>query len=112
MELLAIIGFTTFSALIDYEHLKDNDYIESHLSRSCLRAIFIIAVGYNNPIAIVGMTLMFMALFDGALNTLRGKELFYLGNTALWDRFWSRIPYLYMVMKVVSLFVGIYLCLA
>jgi hypothetical protein len=100
--------FTLTSAFIDYEHLKDNDYIESHASRWFLRLLFVLAVSRSIP-DILGAGLLFTALFDSLLNVMRGKELFYLGKTAYYDRFWRRIPFLFVIFKIVCLFVGIYL---
>ena len=94
MVLISITLFIALSAVIDSEHLKDNDYIESHTSRWLLRALFVLA-----------------AIFDSLLNKLRGLDLFYLGTVALWDRFWSKIMPLFIVFKIVCLFVGTYLLL-
>ena len=108
--MLYILLFTFLSAWIDAEHLEDNDYIESHVSRWLLRALFVIAVG-NTYQEYIGMTLVFTALFDVILNYLTGRKLLYLGKTAYWDIFWRKIPFLYIIFKVVSLFVGIFLLL-
>jgi hypothetical protein len=110
MNLIYISLFVFLSAYIDYEHLKDNDYIESHISRWCLRALFVIAVSTRIE-DVIGMTLFFAATFDHVLNYLRGKELFYLGTVAIWDQFWSKIPFLFIAFKITSLFVGIFLLL-
>ena len=107
---MIIVIFILISAYIDWEHLKDNDYIESHFSRWILRALFV-CVASNSIAELIGMSLLFIALFDSILNAMRGKELFYLGTVALWDKFWSRIPYLFIVFKIVCLFVGVYLLL-
>jgi len=104
-----ILLFILVSAFIDYEHISSNQYIENHYSRWFLRCIFILAVSRDLS-DLIGMSLLFSALFDGVLNAMRGRELLYLGKVALWDRFWGKIPFLYIIFKVVSLFVGIYLC--
>ena len=111
MVLISITLFIVLSAVIDYEHLKDNDYIESHTSRWLLRALFVLAVAKGNIAELLGMTFLFMAIFDSLLNKLRGLDLFYLGTVALWDRFWSKIMPLFIVFKIVCLFVGTYLLL-
>ena len=108
-----IIYYTTFiylSALIDAQHLRKNHYIDNHVSRWLLRALVTIGMA-NSTSEILGGTFLFMALFDLVLNRLLGRDLLYLGSVAYWDRFWSKIPLLYIIMKVVCLFVGIYLCL-
>lgn len=105
-----ILTFTLLSVWIDWSHLSKNQYIDSHVSRWLLRALFVVAVATDLK-EVIGMTLVFTALFDVLLNKTLGKPLFYLGKVAIWDNFWSRIPYFYMCFKVVALFVGIYLLL-
>jgi len=105
-----ILAFTILSVWIDWQHLSKNQYIDTHFSRWLLRALFVVAVS-NTIKEAVGMTLLFTALFDALLNKVMKKDLFYLGKVAIYDNFWSRIPYLYMCFKVISLFVGLYLLL-
>lgn len=110
LSLLYISLFTFLAAWIDSVHLNKNEYIENHTSRWLLRALFVIAAS-NSISDLIGMTLVFTALFDGILNKLRYREVMYLGTVAEWDKFWRRIPFLFIIMKVVCLFVGIFLCL-
>jgi hypothetical protein len=109
--IIIILLFIFASAYIDYEHLRDNDYIESHVSRFALRALFILAVSAGDFIVMAGMSLLFMALFDGVLNYLTKMPLLYLGCTARWDRFFREHKFLYILVKIVSLFGGVYLLL-
>jgi hypothetical protein len=109
--IIITILFIAASAYIDYEHLRDNDYIESHVSRVVLRALFILAVAQGDFYIMGGMTLLFMALFDGVLNYLTKMNILYLGSTARWDRFFREQKFLYIIVKVVSLFGGVYLLL-
>ena len=111
MMIIITIVFVFISAYIDYEHLRDNDYIESHVSRWILRALFVLAVAQGDFIVMAGMTLLFTALFDAVLNKLTKMPLLYLGSTARWDRFFKENMFLYVVVKVVSLFGGVYLLL-
>ena len=126
MMIIITIVFVFLSAYIDYEHLRDNDYIESHVSRWILRALFVLAVAQGDFIVMAGMTLLFTALFDAVLNKLTKMPLLYLGSTARWDRFFtSPISFklfkkkfyyknkmlLYIVVKIISLFLGVYLLL-
>ena len=110
MILIYTLTFVALSVWIDWQHLRDNDYIESHVSRWLLRALFVVGIS-SNYIEIIGATLLFTALFDTLLNKCFNKDLFYLGRVALWDIFWSKIPFLYICFKIVSLFVGVYLLL-
>jgi len=109
-SIILIILFTFIEAWRDFEVLNST-YIFSHVSRWIARAFFVLAVAQGDFSDIIGMTLIFSALFDSVLNRLRGKDIFYLGTVAYWDRFWSKIPYLYVIFKIVSLLVGVYLCL-
>ena len=103
-----IAAFVVISAYIDYEHLRDRDYIESHVSRWLLRLLFIVSAS-RSYFDFVGMSLFFMATFDQVLNVMRGKDLFYLGNTAYWDRFFNRFPYAYIIFKVVTFFSSLFI---
>ena len=101
--------FIFVSAYIDYEHLRDNDYIESHLSRFALRTLFVLAVAQGDYIVMAGMSLLFLALFDAVLNKLTKMDIFYLGSVSVWDRFFKNKMFLYIAVKIVSLFLGVYL---
>lgn len=108
IETFFIAAFVVISAYIDYEHLRDKDYIESHVSRWLLRLLFITATS-NDLFDFVGMSLFFMATFDQVLNAMRGKDLFYLGNTAYWDRFWLDKKFAYICFKIVVLFMSVFI---
>jgi hypothetical protein len=98
------------SAYYDYKYLQSN-YIYSHFSRSIIRAFSFLLLALYSVTGAIGGVLLFAALFDGLLNKLRGLDLFYLGNTAEWDKFFNKRPVLYICVKVICLFIGIYLCL-
>jgi len=108
-NLIILMAFTIVSAWIDYEHLKDNDYIESHTSRFLLRGLFFIALWIYGPNywMIGGSALFFAATFDSVLNVMRGKPLFYLGQTAKWDKFWREHERAYIAMKVMCLVLSV-----
>jgi hypothetical protein len=107
----ATLGFVLFSALIDSEHLKDKDYIESHVSRGFLRFIFLIVIGLDNWVHGVAASLLFAATFDQTLNALMGNKMWHLGKTAHWDRFFNNKKWLYIILKFAALAVGLYLFL-
>jgi hypothetical protein len=73
MILTYIILFVVVSAFIDWEHISSNQYIDSHISRGVLRFLFILAVS-RDITDFLGMSIFFMATFDGVLNWMRGKE--------------------------------------
>lgn len=99
-------AFLILSAWIDFEHLADNDFIESHLSRWLLRGVFILGVS-NSVLELVAMVLLWMGLFDGILNTFRCKKFNYLGSTAKWDIFFNNRKNLYISIKILAIFAGI-----
>lgn len=109
--LVGISCFVLLSAWIDYEHLKDNDYIESHTSRSLIRILFIVCFSRLDVYPLIGMSLFFASTFDNTLNIMRKKELFTLGNTAYWDRFWIRIKPVYILLTLLSIPVSIFILL-
>jgi hypothetical protein len=107
MEQLALtLAFTLATAVVDAQTLK-NGYIYEHKSRFIQRLIFFMALGWYG----IGGALIFAALFDQLLNALRGLPLWYLGDTAEWDKFWRKYPIAYKVAKVVMLVSGFYLIL-
>lgn len=108
-SLLSIL-FIIATAWVDRDTLEWS-YIYSHLSRSFQRAVFFTALSLYSWTGAIGGVLLFMALFDGILNLMRGKDLFYLGTTAYWDKFFNDRLYLYIIVKVVTLAAGLYLCL-
>jgi len=108
-NLLAITLFTLACAYIDWEHLKDHDYIESHASRVVQRFLFCFVLGMPewNWWVMAGAVLFFAATFDTALNLMRGKGMLYFGKTAIWDKFWSKYKMVYAVLMLVVLWISI-----
>jgi hypothetical protein len=95
-------------AWIDSEHLNKNEYILNHLSRSVLRALICLAIGFYSINGAILFALVFWLLFDHVLNFFRGKDIFYLGTVAKLDIFFSKHIYLYIILKVLVLFVIIF----
>jgi len=87
---MVVCLFIYSCAYIDFEHLDDNDWIESHFSRFIQRASVIILLFLYNYKLSIGAGLLFAASFDQVLNSLRGLNFWYLGSTASWDLFFSR----------------------
>ena len=100
------VSFIIMSAIIDSEHLNDQDYIEDHTSRFILRGIFALAIGLSNPLYTLGAIFIFMALFDQCLNTLMKNDLWFLGKTAKWDIFWTKNKKFYKAMKFICFLIG------
>lgn len=106
-----MVQYIFISALIDAEHLKDNDYIESHVSRTILRGTVAFLYGVIAiPYAIIFL-LLFWLLFDTFLNKLLDREILYLGNTAKTDKFFRKRPLLYILTKLFSLVLAVYIFL-
>lgn len=110
ITLLLTLAFIYYSAKIDYETLMYS-YIYNHKSRAFQRALFFISLALYSITGAAGGVLLFMALFDATLNKLRGLDFLYLGNTAKWDKFFRERRLLYICVKVITLFSGIYLTL-
>lgn len=103
------MAFTIVSAWVDAEHLLDKDYIEDHTSRSIMRALFFIALGIDHPLHMLAGVLMFAALFDQTLNWFMKRPIWFLGDTAKWDKFWKKRKVLYITSKIIALLASIYL---
>lgn len=105
MELIIILSIliTYISAYIDYEHLKQNEYIENHLSRSILRALIAIVFGLKSIGAMILFSLIFWLLFDHFLNYLMKRSIFYLGSVSKIDIFFNQNIFLYICLKSIVL---------
>ena len=110
LSLTISIVFIIASAIIDKETLEYS-YIYDHKSRALQRAVFFLCLSLYSITGALGGVLLFMALFDGILNKIRDKNILYLGSTARWDIFFKDKTLLYICVKVVTLFGGLYLCL-
>ena len=100
--LFALIAVTM--AWIDSEHLNKNEYILSHLSRSVLRALFCLTIGFYSINGAILFALTFWLLFDQVLNYFIGKSIFYLGTVSKLDIFFSKNIALYIILKGLVLF--------
>jgi len=95
-------------AWIDSEHLKKNEYILNHLSRSVLRALICLTIGFYSVNDAVLFALVFWLLFDQFLNFFRGLSIFYLGTVSKIDIFFNKNIALYILLKALILFVVIF----
>jgi hypothetical protein len=107
-DLIILFAFIILSAKIDADHVRNMQYIESHLTRFLLRFSFIVALS-TNLMSFAAYSLLFAATFDQAYNIARGNELMYLGSVAKWDRFWSDKPMMYLVFKIIMFSFGVIL---
>jgi len=110
ISLVLSLAFIIATAIIDKEVLEYS-YIYDHKSRAFQRALFFISLAFYSITGAIGGVLLFAALFDAVLNKMRGLNFLYLGKTAKWDKFFNAKPLLYICVKVITLFSGIYLCL-
>lgn len=95
-------------AWIDSEHLNKNEYILNHLSRSVLRALICLTIGFFSINGAILFALTFWLLFDHVLNFFRGKTILYLGTVSKIDIFFSKNIALYILLKALVLFVIIF----
>lgn len=102
--------FVYYTARIDFETLEYS-YIYSHKSRFKQRALFTLALALYSIYAAIGSAFIFYALFDATLNKMRGLNLLYVGKTATIDKFFYNRRLLYICVKVICLFLGIYFSL-
>lgn len=112
MIILLIISFILIIcslAFIDAEHVVDKDYIEDHTSRVFSRAAICICFALFDTYAAIVFALMFWALFDAAYNTFAGQKLFYTGQVAKTDKFFSNKKWLYVSSKIICLIIAILL---
>ena len=104
--LFALIAVTM--AWIDSEHLNKDEYILNHLSRSILRALICLTIGFYSVNDAILFALTFWLLFDQFLNFFRGLSIFYLGTVSKIDIFFSKNIALYILLKALILFVVIF----
>ena len=95
-------------AWIDSEHLKKNEYILNHLSRSVLRALICLTIGFYSINGAILFALTFWLLFDQFLNFFRGLSAFYLGTVSKIDIFFNKNIALYILLKALILFIVIF----
>jgi hypothetical protein len=103
------LGFIVMSAIVDSEHILKREYIDSHKSRWTLRLFFFLAMGISNWVWFFASGLLFAALFDQTLNYYRGKSILYLGTVSKWDIFFKKHKLFYVIVKILSLLVSLFL---
>jgi len=97
------LAFVVLTALIDAEMILEEHYIDSHRSRWSQRVCFFLAMGMVQPEYFFASALLFSALFDQVLNSMRMLPFWYLGTVAKWDLFFSKRKWLYVAMKITTL---------
>lgn len=103
--------FIVWTAYIDADHINKQQYIDDHSPRVWQRGCFYACIFIYNLQIGLGSFLMYVALFDIAINYFTNKDIFYLGTVAKWDNFWGKIKPFYIVFKVICLIIGIMLFL-
>lgn len=96
---LTTLLFVVSTAVIDSDHINKGQYFESHFSRVCQRAGFFLAIAFFDVKLATASTLLFVALFDGMLNSMLSRPFLHLGNTAEWDKFFRDQPGIYFFVK-------------
>lgn len=96
-----------YTAIIDADHIKQECYIDDHSSRLINRALVGGLVAVFSWVGGLSLAFLFWALFDAFLNWFRGLPLFYTGQVATTDKFFSDKKYLLIASKIISLIIGL-----
>lgn len=107
--LILTITWIYFTALIDSNHFKANQYFEKHNDRLFSRITVGLLIAYFNPMYAIALGLLFWGLFDGVLNYLRGLGVLYIGETAWTDKFFKSKYNLYIGSKIIALILALIL---
>jgi len=106
---LVTLAFIITTALIDAQHIKQQQYIYNHTSRAIQRALFVCAIACFSVKLALASLFLYIALFDAAINMWLNKYFLNLGNTAKWDIFWNKHKRLYLILKISTLLISILL---
>jgi hypothetical protein len=109
IPIILFLSYTVISAYIDVEHIKDKDYIEDHTSRIVQRGIVIVLSSFINIWFLLLFPFIFWVFFDATLNVLWGRDIFYIGNTAITDKFFRGNNWLYIGSKILALLISLFL---
>jgi len=101
------LSFIMLSAYIDAQQIIKKQYIINHVPRWLLRFTFFLAICVFNVRLGIASSLIFLSLFDQALNIELENPIFYLGTVAEWDKFFSKRKSLYVLVKVIALVVSL-----
>ena len=104
--ILSIILITLFFAKEDANYLNAGYRFKDHTSRFVFRALAV-AILSDTLKELLLYTGIFIFLFDYALNFFRHLPILYIGNTANWDIFWNKIPYIQLAFKTIILIITI-----
>lgn len=90
-------------ALIDFNHFDRGQYFSDHKDRFISRALVGgIVLMFSFKFALI-LALLYWAVFDAALNKLRGLDYFYLGTESETDKYFADKPQIYKYSKYASL---------
>ena len=109
MVLLAT-ALWSFPVIWNHAYKDAQLIIHSHASRFVIRGLlmFVTSLVFTRDLQTALSLTFFMAsyfwlVFDLAYNIHKGRELLYVGNTSIIDRFWNRSPVLMLIAKAVCL---------
>lgn len=96
-----------YTAKVDAEHISRGQYITTHLSRWLSRSMVAVLLSIFSIKAGLILGLLFWTFFDSFLNKIRDLPLFYLGETAKTDRFFTKLQWLFITSKVISFIIAV-----
>lgn len=96
-----------YTAKLDAEHYLMGHYFSDHTTRFLQRSGIALLIMYFSFWKAVVFSLLFWALFDGIRNYLVGKDIFYIGNQAETDKFFTGKFNLYIGSKIIALIIAL-----
>lgn len=82
--MITTIIFTLLSAWCD-----NGKRFTNHIPRFIFRAVTVLLISYLTDTSFWLNTAIFYALFDYTLNLFEGRNIFYIGETAIHDIMWN-----------------------
>lgn len=103
IALILIIAWIVYQAKIDKEHFDRGQYFSDHKSRFIARGLVAAIVAtFSIKFAFI-IALLYWAIFDAALNKMRGLDYFYLGTESETDKYFADKPQIYKYSKYAAL---------
>ena len=103
IALILIVAWIISQALIDFNHFDRGQYFTDHKDRFISRALVgALVLVFSVKYALI-LALLYWAIFDAALNKMRGLDYFYLGTESETDKYFADKPQIYKYSKYASL---------
>ena len=103
ITLAVMIAWIISQAWIDKNHFEKGQFFSDHKDRFISRALVGgIVLMFSFKFALI-LALLYWAVFDAALNKLRGLDYFYLGTESETDKYFADKPQIYKYSKYAAL---------